>query len=337
MNTRGLWRGHRTSLINGSRGFMPDTPALQKELGQPAGQKNGCGFLVAHLPAMFDASGKMLMERIATPLRTHDLSKVWALHPFMRAGHVVVVDRGFCSHAHVAMLFSRGIHAVFRIHRKIIVHFRSQPERRRNTEPGPGRPRSPWLRKWGQEDPLVQKELAVCALVYNLAWLVRLEAARRQRVRPNRIRFMAVLRWPPCTEPGVELPRLIVNLLRPGRHEPPGVKGRPKEYDRMTQPRAAYTKPLRSRSHNASSSGIRDSSTSLQHALLLPPQAHRHPTYDPSVNAGSFTIAPPFKADSCAQSPTHVQLADCRAFGNGSLPSTNAVTNSCTRCGCEPP
>jgi len=230
---------------------MPDTPALQKELGQPAGQKNGCGFPVAHLLAMFDASSGMLMKMIATPLRTHDLSEVWALHPFMRTGDVVVADRGFCSHTHVAMLFSRGIHAVFRIHQKSIVHFRSRPERRRNTEPGPGRPRSRWLRKWGEEDPLVQKELAVCALVHNLACLVRLEAARRQRVRPNRISFIDVLRWPPCTEPGAELPGFIVNLLRPGRPDPRGVKRRPKEYDRMTQPRAEYKKPLRSRNHNA--------------------------------------------------------------------------------------
>src|SRR5688572_31221332 len=37
-----------------------------------------------------------------------------------------------------------------------------------------------------------------------------------------------------------------------------------------------------------------------------------------SVNAGSFTIAPPLRADSWAQRPTQVQLADWTAFGNGS-------------------
>ena len=45
----------------------------------------------------------------------------------------------------------------------------------------------------------------------------------------------------------------------------------------------------------------------------------------PSVNAGSLTIRPPFSADSCAQSPTQVQFAERRAFGNGSRSSSRAA------------
>src|SRR6185503_12770961 len=56
-----------------------------------------------------------------------------------------------------------------------------------------------------------------------------------------------------------------------------------------------------------------------------------------SVNAGSFTTWPPFSAESCAHRPTHVQLADWRAFGNGSRFSSIAIKNSCARCGCDPP
>src|ERR1043166_902270 len=51
------------------------------------------------------------------------------------------------------------------------------------------------------------------------------------------------------------------------------------------------------------------------------------------VKAGSFTMAPPLRADSWAQSPTQVQFADCFAFGNGSRSSTNAIANSFARCG----
>ena len=40
----GLWRGHRTLLIDGSAFSMPDTPELQSPFGQPGGQKPGCGF-----------------------------------------------------------------------------------------------------------------------------------------------------------------------------------------------------------------------------------------------------------------------------------------------------
>ena len=55
------------------------------------------------------------------------------------------------------------------------------------------------------------------------------------------------------------------------------------------------------------------------------------------LHSGSFMIAPPFIADSCARMPVQVQLALCFALGYGSRPSASAVTNSCTRCGWLPP
>ncbi len=54
-------------------------------------------------------------------------------------------------------------------------------------------------------------------------------------------------------------------------------------------------------------------------------------------NFGVTTSAPPAMADWCAHSPTQVQLADCTALGHGSRSSSSAVTNSLTRCGCDPP
>src|SRR5262249_13741698 len=41
---RGLWRGHRTLLIDGSSFSMPGTPELQGHFGQPGAQRPGCGF-----------------------------------------------------------------------------------------------------------------------------------------------------------------------------------------------------------------------------------------------------------------------------------------------------
>jgi len=41
------------------------------------------------------------------------------------------------------------------------------------------------------------------------------------------------------------------------------------------------------------------------------------------VNSGKCVSAPPFSADSCAQSPTQVQFAACTAFGNGSRSSSS--------------
>jgi hypothetical protein len=42
----GLWRGHRTFLLDGSSFSMSDVPALREHFGQPTGQLPGCGFPV---------------------------------------------------------------------------------------------------------------------------------------------------------------------------------------------------------------------------------------------------------------------------------------------------
>ena len=338
LNQRGLWMGHRTWLVDGSTCSMPDTPELQREFGQPSSQKPGCGFPVAHLLAMFDSYSGMLLEVLAFPYRTHDMSKVWALHPLLQAGDVVVADRGFCSYAHIAALQMRRIHAVIRIHQRVIVRFRDKRQRRRKPKPAKGEPRSRLIRKLGKQDQLVEwykpekkpdymtqeqyeglpqsmvvrelryriqdrgcrtyeitlattlrhptkyskrklarlfkvrwdvevdlrnlkitlkmevlkckspqgvrKELAIYALVYNLVCLVREKAARRQRVQPGRISFVDVLRWLQCAQPGADLPTFVINLRRPGRHEPRVVKRRPKPYPLMTHPRAEYKQQI---------------------------------------------------------------------------------------------
>lgn len=41
----------------------------------------------------------------------------------MRPGDVLPADRGFCSYAHLVLLFQAGIHGVFRIHQRTIVSF----------------------------------------------------------------------------------------------------------------------------------------------------------------------------------------------------------------------
>lgn len=84
----------------------------------------------------------------------------------------------------------------------------------------------------------VLKELAVIALVYNMVRMVMLEAARRQKVAPDRISFIDALRWWRWAGPDEPVPKLRVNPLRPGRHEPRVQKRRPKAYPMMIEPRA---------------------------------------------------------------------------------------------------
>jgi hypothetical protein len=77
----GRWHGHRTFLVDGSGGSMPDTPALQAAFGQPTEQRPGCGFPVARLLGRFHAGTGVLLRLVVAPLLTHDLARVQAVHP----------------------------------------------------------------------------------------------------------------------------------------------------------------------------------------------------------------------------------------------------------------
>ncbi len=118
-----LWLGHRVFLIDGSSFSMPDVAALQAYFGQPGNQAKGCGFPVAHILALFHAGTGLLLEVTAAPLRSHDMAGVGGILPFLKAGDVLVADRGFCSFAHLGLLLKKGVHAVFRLHQKQIVDF----------------------------------------------------------------------------------------------------------------------------------------------------------------------------------------------------------------------
>jgi hypothetical protein len=344
----GRWHGHRTFLVDGSSTSMPDTPALQAAYGQPGGQRPGCGFPVMHLLALFHAATGFLIQAAGAPLRTHDLSRVGALHPDLAAGDVLVGDRAFCSFAHLALLAARQVFGVFRVHQRQIVDFR--PRRRaasRRSRQGGRRgiPSSRWCQRLGRHDQLVeyikpkqrpvwltaeehaalpatiavrelrytiripgrrtrlvtlattlldpvtypaaevaelygqrwqietnfrhlkqalgmdvlrcqtvdgvQKELTMYALVYNLVRLVMLEASQRQHVPVERISFVDAVRWLAEAVEGNAPLNLRVNPHRPNRVEPRAVKRRPKEYDRLNQPRDVLRKRLLAKGEKA--------------------------------------------------------------------------------------
>lgn len=118
------WCGLRPLLVDGSSTIAPDTPSSQKAFGQPGEQKPGCGFPIPKVLGLFDAATGLIVELLAFPLRTHEQSKVWKLHPLLGPGDVLVGDRGLCSFAHLAMLSACGVAGLFRMHQRQIVDFR---------------------------------------------------------------------------------------------------------------------------------------------------------------------------------------------------------------------
>lgn len=162
-----LWCGLRAYLVDGSSTIAPDTPDSQKAFGQPKGCKQGCGFPVPKVLGLFDAFSGLMLQALGFPLYTHEQSKVWMLHPLLKAGDVLVGDRAFCSFVHLVMLFSRGVHGLFRIHQKQIVDFRPHRKHRRKYDKkgkrargkkarGKPMPRSRYVRRLGKHDHVVE-------------------------------------------------------------------------------------------------------------------------------------------------------------------------------------
>jgi hypothetical protein len=151
------WLGHRVWVLDGSSFSRPEGPALQAQFGQPGGQWPGGGFPVARWLALFDVATGMLLRSSVAPLRTHDMARCAGISDDLERGDVVLGDRGFCSDAHLALLFGRGRHAVFRIHQNQIVDFRpGRPRATPGLDQNPaGRPHSRWILAQGQADQVV--------------------------------------------------------------------------------------------------------------------------------------------------------------------------------------
>jgi hypothetical protein len=155
----GLWHELRVWLTDGTCTIAPDTPSLQKQFPQPKDQKKGCGFPQIKILGLINAFSGLIVEAMFFPLYTHEQSKVRQLHPLLKAGDLLVGDRGFCSFVHLAMLFSRGIHGLFRMHQRQIVDFRPHRKHRNRKQPrGRGKrlPRTRFIKRLGKHDQLVE-------------------------------------------------------------------------------------------------------------------------------------------------------------------------------------
>ena len=152
-----LWRDHRTFHIDGSTFSMPDTEPLRAAFGMPSGQKEGCGFPVAHLLVLFSASTGILLDAVAAPFRTSDQSGMSDMHQHLREGDILIGDDSYSSYAHLALLQQKKMHGLFPVHHLRIVDFRrNRPCTREGKKSIAGMPRSRWIKSLGKEDQLVE-------------------------------------------------------------------------------------------------------------------------------------------------------------------------------------
>lgn len=205
------WPG-RVVMVDGSSASMPDTPALQRAFGQPGNAKDGCGFPVMHLLALFDQSSGMIRDLLTHPGQTHDLAHARKLHPMLEEGDVLLGDRGFCSYAHIALLLQENLHGVLRLHQKQIVSFkpgrkckRQLPKAQRGNAPS-----SSLVRRLGKHDQLVDYHKPKG----RPAWMSETDYAKL----PGAIRVRE-LRYTIKTERGrTRQVTVVTTLLDPGKY-----------------------------------------------------------------------------------------------------------------------
>jgi hypothetical protein len=151
------WLGRRVFVADATSASTPDEPVLQDLWPQPAAQKPGCGFPAVKLLGLLDLATGMIVHLAMMCLNVHEMSQLGGLHGMLRAGDVLLADRGFCSFMHVAMLLKSSVDAVFRIHQRQIVDFTpGRPHRKKGGKfTRRGMPTSRFLRRLGHEDQVV--------------------------------------------------------------------------------------------------------------------------------------------------------------------------------------
>ena len=109
------WLNRRVWVVDGSSCSMPDTPPLQEAFGQPDGQREGCGFPVAKIVAMFAWASGAVLDVAIGPYRSSELSLWRQLWDQLKAGDVVLGDRFYGTYAALAHLTALGCDGVFRL------------------------------------------------------------------------------------------------------------------------------------------------------------------------------------------------------------------------------
>jgi hypothetical protein len=158
MQETGLWLGRRVFIADATSATAPDEPALQRLWPQPSAQRTGCGFPAIKLLGLLDLATGMIVQLAMMCMNVHEMSQLAGLDGMLKAGDVLLADRGFCSFAHVAMLLKLSVDAVFRLHQKQIVDFTAdRPHRgQRGKRARRGMPTSRFVRRLGHEDQVVQ-------------------------------------------------------------------------------------------------------------------------------------------------------------------------------------
>lgn len=108
----------RLLVMDGTALTLQDTVANREAYADAPGQKPGCGFPLMKLVALFDLRTGAWLASVKSGERRHDAALAWRMLRHLRAGDILIADRGFCSYAFIAVLEQRGVAVVMRQHQK---------------------------------------------------------------------------------------------------------------------------------------------------------------------------------------------------------------------------
>jgi hypothetical protein len=112
----GLWRARQVRIVDGSSASMPDTPENQKAYPQPPGQKEGCGFPIMRIAALFSLATGATLALVKDHWRVPERTLFRRLWTYLNPGDVLLADRGACGYAEIFLLSQRGVDCVMRNH-----------------------------------------------------------------------------------------------------------------------------------------------------------------------------------------------------------------------------
>jgi hypothetical protein len=119
-----LWCGRPVYLVDGTILLMPDTPENQAAYPQYPNQKDGCGFPLAKMVAIFSLCTGALTEAILDVWSVYEPALLRRIHGVLRPGDVLVGDRIYCTYVDLCLLKTRAVDALFGLHAARKVDFR---------------------------------------------------------------------------------------------------------------------------------------------------------------------------------------------------------------------
>jgi len=119
-----LWLGRRVFLGDGTTLLMPDTPQNQAAYPQHPNQKEGCGFPIAKLVAIFSLTTGAVVEAITDVWSAYEPALFRKISGCLKPGDVYVADRIYCTYVDIALLKNQLVDCVLRLHGSRKVDFR---------------------------------------------------------------------------------------------------------------------------------------------------------------------------------------------------------------------